>query len=102
MPTLTTHIIPTDGGWTIRKEGVVRRSPGVYSTLNQALEVARRTVQRSRAGQIVVHLRDGSMRRHDVHGLPPLPASPYKSDIGTRAIKRAVSAVIRERLMREA
>lgn len=101
MPTLTTHIIPTDGGWTIRKEGVARR-PTVYPTLNRALEVARVTVRRSRAGQIVVHLRDGSMRRYEVHGMPPLPPSSHKSDIGTKTIKRAISAVIRKRLMREA
>lgn len=102
MPALTTHIIPTGDGWSIRKEGVAMRSSSVYPTLNRALDVARGRVQRSRAGQIVVHLRDGSMRRHNVHGLPAMPASPHRSDLGTRAIKRAVSAVIRERLAREA
>jgi hypothetical protein len=49
-------------------------------------------------GQIVVHGRDGSFRLVEAHGLRAVQKSPLKSHLGTKAIKRAVSAVIRERL----
>jgi Uncharacterized protein conserved in bacteria (DUF2188) len=100
MSTKTTHIVPTDGGWAIRKEGEhhVQRVNGVYSTQKQAMEVARDLVQRSPAGQVVVHGRNGSMKLRYVHGLPVVQKPPRKSDLGTSAIKKAVSTVIRQRL----
>ena len=100
MTSRTTHVIPKDDGWAVRKEGLAR-SAIVYSTQKQALEAARRVSRRSATGQIVIHLRDGTMRRRDVRGLPRLRPSAVKSDLGTRNIEKAVSATIRERLERE-
>jgi hypothetical protein len=128
MPAKTTHIIPIGDGWVVKKErdhvsarkqgsGLAmkdragrgratsvrskRVAAGVYSTQRQAIEAARRIVQRSAASQIVVHTRNGSIRWLDVRGLPVVQTSPVKSSLGTNAIKRAVSAVIRERLERD-
>ena len=102
MTTKTTHVVPSDDGWAVMREGRHRassiRQNGVYSTQKQALKAARDILQRSAAGQIVVHGRNGSMRWRDVHGLPAVQKPPRKSDLGTEAIKRAVSAVIRQRL----
>lgn len=98
MPARTTHIIPKDDGWVFMKEGGPKRYSGVYPTQKQAIEAAREFVQRSPAGEIVVHGRDGSIRWREVHGLPVVQKSRLKSDLGTENIRRAVSEVIRERL----
>ena len=118
MPAKTAHIIPSSNGWIVKREDTdvfvekrgdrwsvkkphAERASAVYPTLRDAVDAARRIVQRSSAGQIVVHRRDGSIRWRDVHGLPVVQAPPRKSKLGTKAIERAVSTVIRERLERE-
>jgi hypothetical protein len=110
MPAKTTHIIPRDHGWAVKKEAVFvakngnqsamkkPRAERVYPSQKQAIDAACRIAERSSASQIVVHGRDGSIRWREVHGLPAVQKSPQKSDLGTKAIERAVSAVIRERL----
>jgi hypothetical protein len=98
MPAKTTHVIPKNGGWAVRKEGSTNRSTSVYSTQKEAIEAAREIVQRMAAGQVVIHYRDGSFRTRYTHGLPEVHRSPRKSKLGTKAIERAVSSVIRERL----
>jgi hypothetical protein len=159
MTAKTTHIIPKEGGWVVRREGERRVSPSrvkkadvfvvkqgdewavkkphserasavlptqaaaierardlagsgeihvqgraskrffsVYPTQKEAIDAAREIVRQSRAGQIVIHGRDGSIRWRDVRGLPIVQTPPLKSDLGTKAIERAVSTVIRERL----
>lgn len=156
MSTKTMHIVPSDGGWAVKKEGKrvassIRRKKGevfvvkqgdewavkkpnaerasailptqaeaierakeltgggeihgrhrdrdgIYSTQKEAIDAARDMVQHSSSGQIVVHGRDGLMHWRDVHGLPVVQKPPRKSDLGTKAIKKAVSTVIRERL----
>jgi hypothetical protein len=110
MPTKTTHIIPRDDGWAVKKEAVIIAKNGnqsamkkphaerVYTSQKQAINAARRIAKRSSAGQIVVHGRDGSIRWREVHGLPAVQTAPKKSDLGTKAIERAVFTVIRERL----
>jgi|SRR5208283_1788530 len=84
-----------------REKVYVQVNNGVYSTQKQALDAARGIARRSSAGQIVVHGRDGFIRRRDIRGLPVVQTPPRKSKLGTKAIERAVSTVIRERLERE-
>jgi hypothetical protein len=110
MPTKTTYIIPRDDGWAVKKEstdvlevknGDAAKKPHderLYSTQKKAIDAARRIAQRSSASQIVVYGRDGSIRWREVHGLPAVQTAPRKSDLGTKAIEKAVSTVIRERL----
>jgi hypothetical protein len=118
MPTKTTHIIPSDDGWIVKKEPAyvfveergaqwavkrpnAKRASAVYATQREAINAARKTVMRSSAGQIVVHGRNGSIRWRDLHGLPVVQRPPRKSDLGTKAIEKAVSNVIRKRLERD-
>jgi hypothetical protein len=87
-----------NGGWVVRKEGSANRRFSLYPTQKEAVQAARDIVQRTSSGQIVIHRLDGSMRTQDIHGLPELQRPPRRSKLGTRAIERAVSAVIREHL----
>ena len=121
MSTKTTHIVPKHDGWAIVREGSIYKkvrsqihTPGrlsspvashasnqsseVFSTQKAAINAARRIVHQSPAWQIVIHGRDGSLQWGDVHGLPTIQTPPLKSDLGTKAIKKAISTVIRERL----
>jgi hypothetical protein len=115
MSAKTTHIIPKDDGWVVKKDRshTLRgqtdtsgdaptpsavRAITVYATQREAIEAARKLARRSVAWQIILHGRNGSMRRLEMHGLPVVQRSMVKSDLGREAIKRAVSAVIRKRL----
>ena len=117
MPAKTTHIFPTEDGWVVKKEreGVpparagasTRVSPSnasagiatiVYSTQREAVEAARKIANRSTSGQIVIHSRGGSLRWRDIRGLPAVRKTPVKSSLGTKAIERAVSMVLRRRI----
>jgi len=98
MTARTTHIVPKDNGWVVMKERAPKSYSSVYPTRKQAIDAAREIVQRSSAGEIVVHGRDGSVRWREVIGLPIVQKSRVKSDLGTENIRRAVSEVIRERL----
>lgn len=108
-------VVRQDGQWAVKKphaeraiamlsfqaaavERDAKKRGTLYSTQKQALEAAREIGRRSSASQIVVHGRDGSIRWREVYGLPEVQTPPRKSDLGTKAIERAVSAVIRERL----
>jgi hypothetical protein len=97
MSSKTTHVLPLNDGWTVRREDSASRN--VYPTQKEAVEAARKINRRKSAGQVVVHLCNGLTRRLDVHGLPELQRSRLKSTLGRKAIERAVSAVIRERLL---
>ncbi len=109
LTTHTTHIFGTDRGWVVVRDRLaVDKKPHdgsgpatamVYATQKEAVEAARKIVEKEPAAQIVVHSRNGSMRRPYIHGLPAVQRSPVKSDLGTRAIKRAVSTALRERLI---
>ena len=98
MPAKTTHVIPKNGGWAVRKEGSANRRTSLYSTQKEAIQAARDIVRRTSAGQIVIHRLDGSIRTRDIHGLPEVQQPPRKSELGSKAIERADSTVIRERL----
>ena len=82
----------------LRAKPSAARSIKTYATQKEAIVAARELVKRGTSGRIVVHGRDGSMRSTDVRGLRAIQTSPVKSSLGTKAIKKAVSTVIRERL----
>lgn len=101
MSAKTTHVIPRNGGWAVKKEGSAKSRISMFSTQKDAIEAAREIVQRAPAGQIVIHGLDGSIRTREVHGLPAVQTPPQKSKLGSKAIEKAVSTVIRERLSGE-
>lgn len=93
----STHVVPRDGEWVVKKEGSTK-SAGLYETQAKAIEAARNLVRGSSAGQVVVHGVNGSIRISESHGLPSVQSSPKKSDLGKRTIERAVSTVLLKRL----
>lgn len=97
MPSKTTHVFPVDGGWAVKRPQANRRAVR-YPTQREAVNAARETVLRAPAGQIVVHSKNGSARSQDAHGMPVIQRARVRSKLGTKAIERAVSAVIRKRL----
>lgn len=97
MAAKTTHVIRKKGEWAVKKEGSARVS-GVYGTQAEAIKAARDIVQRSSAGQLVIHGVDGRIRVQESHGLPSVQSPPKKSKLGTSAIENAVSTVITKRL----
>ena len=94
----TTHIVPVNGEWTVKREGS-SRAVGVYSTRKKAIEAAHEIVRRSAAGQVVIHGLSGQIRVVERHGLPPVQSPPRKSGLGRKRIAKAVWTVIRERLL---
>jgi hypothetical protein len=101
MTAKTTYVIPKNGGWAVTREGAAKRNRRVYSTQKEAVNAARDIVQRQSAGQVVILGLNGSIRVRDSHGLPPIQRAPSKSKLGRKAIKKAISTVIRERLLSE-
>ena len=126
MPAKTAHILPKGDGWVVKRERgqvVAKKGPKttgkagaqrvikIFPTQAAAIEWAKERVghreldgqrkRQSAAGQIVVHSRNGSVRWREIHGLPKVQTPPQKSELGTNAIKKAVSTAIRERLERE-
>ena len=101
MAAKTTHVVPKNGGWAVRKEGSAKSRVAMYPTQKEAVDAAREIVRRASAGQVVVHGIDGSMRTRESHGLPVVQNPPRKSKLGSKAIEKAVSTVIRERLSTE-
>ena len=95
--TKTTHVVPRNGEWAVKKEGS-RRSSGLYDTQAKAIEAARDLARRSSAGQVVVHGVNGSIRISESHGLPSVQSPHKKSEIGKKTIEKAISTVLRERL----
>ncbi len=51
------HVVPTESGWAVRREGATRSS-AVYATKNEALSGASLLKSKS---SIVIHDRDGSI-----------------------------------------
>jgi hypothetical protein len=102
MPAKTAHVIPREVGWAVvmaAGKPMNENELDVYPKQKEAIDVARKIVRRAAAGQVVVHGRNGSLRWLDVHGMPERPKLPFKSSIGTKAIQRAMSALVIKRLL---
>ena len=97
MRAKTAHVMPKNGDWVVMRDGNGERSAGVYPTQKEAIEVAHEILNR-KAGRIAIHGRDGAIRYRYVHAWPAVQPSRLKSSLGTKAIREAVRAVIRERL----
>lgn len=101
----TTHILPTDGGWAVMKDahstrkGARTRAKSVYPTQKEAIAAARRLASKASAWEVLLHGRNGSYRIVERHGLPEVRNRPNRSSLAREAIRKAVSAIIRERLL---
>ncbi|MCC6589974.1 MAG: DUF2188 domain-containing protein [Bryobacterales bacterium] len=91
----TVHVIPHDGGWVVKREGVVGT---VHPTKREAVERARTVLKRSASGQIVIHKPDGRVAEYFTYGMPRVQVSPKRGSLGTSNIEKAVNKLLLERL----
>lgn len=64
------HVVPSDGGWDVKVEGVGRTSH--FSTQREAIQ-AGRSLARGNRSEHIVHGRDGRIRQRDSYGRDPFP-----------------------------
>jgi hypothetical protein len=75
------HVVPSpQGGWAVRREGAERAS-GVFARQSDAISHARGLARRS-SSRLVVHGRDGRVRKSDSNGYEPLPPRDRPRDRG--------------------
>jgi hypothetical protein len=69
----------------------------VFTTRKEATAEAKRLIK-GKPGQVVVLTKSGKIVSADSHGLPKVQRVPVRSKIGSKAIEKAVSAVVKARL----
>lgn len=89
MAAKTVHVYRSNGTWAVKKEG---KSAKIFPTQREAVDAAKESVKSERAGQFVVHGKDGEIREYGTHGMTRIQAPPKKSRMATR-IARAVGKV---------
>ena len=94
----TTHVIPVEDGWIVKKSG---RPAIPFSTRKEALDRAVRMSKAAKAAQVVVHSPSGLFRVVESHGLRKRKWSPDRSTLGRKAIRKAVGQTIVELLLAE-
>ena len=94
MAAKTVHVYRSDGAWTVKKEGKSGKS---FSTQRKAVEAAKKSVRKERAGQFVVHGRNGQIREYGTYRMTRIQDPPKKSRMAGR-IGRAVGKVVLERV----
>jgi hypothetical protein len=97
MATKTIHVIPdkAKGRWIVKKSGV--SVPSVFATRKKATAAAKRLIK-GKTGQVVVLTKNGKIIPAASHGLPKVQRPAVRSKIGSKAIEKAVSAVVKARL----
>ena len=94
MAAKTVHVYRSDGAWQVKKEG---KSAKIFSTQRKAVEAAKKSVKKERAGQFVVHGRNGQIREYGTYRMTRIQDPPKKSRLAAR-IARAVGKVALERV----
>jgi uncharacterized protein YdaT len=57
------HVTSRPNGWVVKKEGNKRASTGVVKNQNDAIKAARKMVTDGKASKVVIHKRDGKIRK---------------------------------------
>lgn len=65
------HVVPHDGDWAIRGEGN-ERVTSVHDTQREAIDAARE-IARNQQSELLIHGRDGRIRKRDSQGNDPFP-----------------------------
>jgi hypothetical protein len=65
------HVVPSPGGWSVRKAGASRAS-STHVTQQEAIAVATR-IARSQGTELYIHGRDGRIRERNSYGNDPHP-----------------------------
>ena len=64
------HVVPSAGGWSVRKAGAVRAS-SLHETQSDAIEAGTR-VARNQKTELYIHGRDGRIRERNSYGNDPI------------------------------
>ena len=70
------HVVPHEGGWSVRGEGN-RRVSSIHSTQGDAIGRAREIAIRQRS-EVVTHRPNGQIRDRDSYGPDPCPPRDTK------------------------
>ncbi|MDE0555848.1 MAG: DUF2188 domain-containing protein [Candidatus Poribacteria bacterium] len=65
------HVVPHEDGWAVRGAGSQRAS-SVHRTQREAID-AGREIARNQNSELLIHGRDGRIRKRDGHGNDPFP-----------------------------
>lgn len=65
------HVVPNDGGWSVRKAGASRATKN-FSTQGEAAAYAR-DIARNQKTEVYIHGEDGRIRQRDSYGNDPFP-----------------------------
>lgn len=65
------HVVPNNGGWSVRKAGSSRAS-GTYSTKDEAVRAGTK-IAKNQGTELYVHGRDGRIQERNSYGRDPHP-----------------------------
>jgi hypothetical protein len=96
------HVIPSESGWAVKKEGSSRAS-SVHGTKREA-ESAGRELARNQETELIIHGRDGRIRGRDSYGNDPLPPKEPRevlfpttpTTISKKDLKEAIKEIVQE------
>ncbi|MEM9998581.1 MAG: DUF2188 domain-containing protein [Bacteroidota bacterium] len=83
MPQTVYHVVPNEGRWAVKREGV-EFPHRVVETQAAAVEAAQRLLRFEAPGRIVVHGSDGAIER--VHAYDEPPPAPVSAAPSWRAV----------------
>ena len=67
------HVVSSaTGGWVVKKEGV-RRASRRFTNQREAITWASEAARKETAGELVVHDRDGMIKKKEAYGADPQP-----------------------------
>lgn len=71
MSKLGQHVVPSDGGWSVKRAGAARAS-STHATQQEAIAAATRLAQNQQT-ELYIHGRDGRIRERNSYGRDPHP-----------------------------
>jgi len=66
------HVVPNDGGWSVRRSGSVKATV-TFDTQEQAIEAATR-IAKNQGTRVYIHGQDGRIRERNSFANDPFPA----------------------------
>ena len=76
MPRKEHHVVPKDGGWSVKKGGGVK-SIKDFDRKQEAVDYAR-DISRNQESELIIHRKDGTIQNSDSHGNDPFPPRDKK------------------------
>jgi len=76
MPRNEHHVVPKDGGWSVKKGGGVK-SIKDFDRKQEAVDYAR-DISRNQESELIIHRKDGTIQNSDSHGNDPFPPRDKK------------------------